>query len=64
MLEPFPGELMNAYPISTDIKKSTNDYAELIKPTGERLLPELNLNVKQELKLQGMGANKHPDKRR
>lgn len=58
MLEPYPGELMNAFPISSSIKNAKNKGRELISPIGERLTPEYNLQVSKDVKLEGMGSNK------
>lgn len=59
MLKPYPAELMNAYPISSDIKVPGKNEKELIQPIGERLLPEVDVSVKNEIRLEGMGSNKH-----
>jgi putative SOS response-associated peptidase YedK len=58
ILEPFPGEKMNAYPISADIKNPRAEGKELIKPVGERLVAETETRRTDDVKLQGMGANK------
>ncbi|MEA3479287.1 MAG: SOS response-associated peptidase [Bacteroidota bacterium] len=58
LLRPFPADQMNAYPISPDIKNPRAEGAHLIKPIGERLVPEHNINKSNELSLQGMGTNK------
>jgi putative SOS response-associated peptidase YedK len=58
VLEPYPGDLMNAYPIDPAIKNPRNDGKELIKPIGERLVPEYDIKSSQDLNLQGMGMNK------
>ena len=55
MLYPFDDTGFNAYPISTDIKSARNKYADLLKPTGERLRKEYDYVFYQDLKLQGMG---------
>ena len=56
MLQPYPGEKLNAYPISTDIKNPRANDIELLKPIGERIEPEYDYEVYQDLKLYGMGA--------
>ncbi len=58
MLEPFPGDKMNAFPISAQIKNPSRKGRELISPLGERLTPEFNLQVSKDVKLEGMGSNK------
>ncbi|HPD54574.1 MAG TPA: SOS response-associated peptidase [Bacteroidia bacterium] len=58
LLEPYPAEEMNAYPISPKVKSPKATGRELIEPVGERLQPELELRMKTELRLQGMGAGK------
>lgn len=40
LLIPYPGELMNAYPIAPTIKNPKADDPGLIHPAGERLIPE------------------------
>jgi len=56
LLQPYPGEAMNAYPISTDIKSSRNHGLELLRPTGERVEKEYSYELHQSLNLEGMGA--------
>lgn len=58
LLRPYPAELMNAYPISPEIKTPGNNRKELIQPIGERLLPEVDITVNKEIRLEGMGSNK------
>jgi putative SOS response-associated peptidase YedK len=41
MLEIFPAEKMNAYPISKDIELPGNFTSDILKPTGERLYTEV-----------------------
>jgi putative SOS response-associated peptidase YedK len=40
LLVPYPGELMNAYPIAPTIKNPRADDPGLIYPAGDRLMPE------------------------
>lgn len=40
LLVPYPGELMNGYPIAPTIKNPKADDPGLIHPAGERLMPE------------------------
>jgi putative SOS response-associated peptidase YedK len=58
MLKPYPAELMNAYPISSEIKTPGINKKELIQPIGERLLPEGDISINKEVRLEGMGSNK------
>ena len=63
MLEPYPAEEMNAYPISSKIKNPRSNGRELLDPIGERLTPETESRVNTEIKLQGMGAGKRDVKK-
>lgn len=58
MLEPFPADMMNAYPVNPAIRNPRAEGSELIKPIGERLVPEYDIQRTEDVKLQGMGANK------
>ncbi len=58
LLNPFPGDEMNAFPISAQIKKPGFSSPELILPSGERLSKESDLIFKKEIKLTGMGSGK------
>lgn len=55
LLKPYPGEKMNAYPISTKIKNPHTDSAELIEPVGDKLIKEDKYKLNISLHLQGMG---------
>ncbi|NNC82351.1 MAG: SOS response-associated peptidase [Flavobacteriales bacterium] len=55
MLDPYPGDLMNAYPVDPAIKHPRAKGIELITPIGERLFEEHDYEFHQELKLLGMG---------
>ena len=54
LLEHYPAEDMNAYPISPRIKNPRNNARELLEPVGERIVPEVDTIVKNRLGLQGM----------
>lgn len=56
LLNPLPGEYMNAYPISTDIKNPRVHGLELLQPTGERVEKEYDYELYSEIQLEGMGA--------
>ena len=58
MLEPYPADQMNAYPISNRIKNPRNNGRELMDPVGQRLEPESDITIKTEIKLFGMGEQK------
>jgi len=58
LLRPYPSEKMNAYPISDRIRNPKADGPELLKPAGERLVPEYEVKTRSDLTLQGMGSNK------
>jgi len=55
LLRPYPSELLNAYPISPTIKNPRNKDMNLLRPTGERVYPEYDYEIHEELKLEGMG---------
>ena len=55
----YPSELMNAYPISSAIKNPTATGAELIVPTGQRLNPEHSYKIEHKIGLQGMGKSEN-----
>ncbi|MEQ9187599.1 MAG: SOS response-associated peptidase [Cryomorphaceae bacterium] len=56
LLNSSPEHRLNAYPISTDIKNSRMHGLELLRPIGERVLPEYTYELHQSLQLEGMGA--------
>ncbi len=58
MLQPFPADLMNAYPIDPQISNVKNNAREFILPIGEALEAEEEFAVYRNLKLQGMGNPK------
>lgn len=58
LLEPFPAEKMNAYPISTEIKNPRNNYRDLLKPTGPAVETTNRLDIEQEIVLEGMGFSR------
>lgn len=55
MLMPYPGEKLNGYPISKEIKSPRANGIHLIEPIGERLVQEYDYNIYEEFKLEGMG---------
>ena len=62
LLEPYDGKDMNAFPISPRIKNPRVNEAGLLTPVGPTVLPEADLHVVRELKLQGMGYTKRDDR--
>ena len=58
LLEPYPSDEMNAYPIDKKIKNPRINERHLLDPVGERLLSESETLVTTALKLQGMSYNK------
>lgn len=59
LLAPYPGELMNAYPIAPTIKNPLADDPGLIHPAGERLMPEFNVQYTKDVRIEGMGSNRN-----
>lgn len=55
LLRPYPSEELNAYPISPSIKNPRDKDFNLLRPTGDRVYPEYEYEIHQELKLEGMG---------
>jgi hypothetical protein len=53
-----PSFMMNAYPIDPAIKNPRAVGKELLKPIGERVVPEFDAKTRQNLELQGMGSGK------
>jgi putative SOS response-associated peptidase YedK len=51
LLEPYPGDQLNAYPVSTDIKNPRNESNELLRPVGGYIKPECEFELLQELGL-------------
>jgi putative SOS response-associated peptidase YedK len=58
LLQQYPYDEMNAYPISTAIKNSRNNYIDLLLPTGNSLEKEEEFIIVKELELHGMGQTK------
>ena len=55
VLRPYEDDALNAYPISPAIKNPRDKDIALLRPIGDRIYPEYNYEIYQELKLQGMG---------
>lgn len=58
LLRPYPAEMMNAYPISPDIKNPKNNYKELLNSLGDRLFPEYEIKITSDLEEKGFGSGK------
>ena len=58
LLHPYPGDLMNAYPIAPTIKNPLADDPGLIHPAGERIMTETVIRSSQQTRLTGMGSNR------
>ena len=56
LLTPYAHQELNAYPIAATIKSQRANGPELLKPIGERLVPEYSYEIYSHLSLQGMGA--------
>jgi putative SOS response-associated peptidase YedK len=63
LMRPYPADLMNAYPVSPEIKNPSSNGRELLDPIGERVDPEYDIEVLRTIKLEGMGR-KLPNERR
>jgi putative SOS response-associated peptidase YedK len=63
LLQPYPSEEMNAYPISPAIKNPAAEGRELIEPIGERLQAEENIVFTKHNKLFGMGHSPGRERR-
>ena len=61
-LRPYDDAEMNAYPISPAIKKPGLNELSLLTPIGERLRPEFEFKLSEEIRLEGMGMT--PARRR
>ena len=63
LLQPYPAEEMNAYPISKTIKSPSAEGLDLIVPIGERLAPESGIVFTKHNKLFGMGHSPGRERR-
>lgn len=63
LLRPYPASAMNAYPISAEIKSPRAQGIELLQPVGERVFPEFDYEIYQDLKLFGMGESRARERR-
>jgi len=52
----YPQDLMNAYPVSTEVNKPLNNSASILEPVGEKLSSEVShFEISNKVKLEGMG---------
>ncbi len=58
ILKPFPSEMLNAFPISNEIKNPGNNRPDIIKPVGKPFFENRKFIFKEGLALQGMGKRK------
>lgn len=58
LLQQYPSDKMNAYPISPLIKNPKSNSPELLNPVGERLVPEFDIHVSKRLEERGFGRRK------
>lgn len=58
MLQPYPYQEMNAYPINAKIKNPKCQDEDVLKPMGELLVPEVDYRVRFEQKLAETKAQK------
>jgi len=56
LLHPYDNKMMNAYPISAEIKSPNTNGLHLLAPIGERIETEYEFSVYEELKLEGVGT--------
>ena len=54
LLRPYMGSL-RAFPVSTDVKKISNNHEGLIKPLAQPIEKEYTFGIQQEIQLEGMG---------
>ena len=50
LLNPYPSDLMNAYPISADIKNPRAEGLELMTPMAQRVTKEFDYKIYEEMK--------------
>jgi putative SOS response-associated peptidase YedK len=64
MLNPYPANHMNAYPISDKIKNPRANGIELLEPVGERIYKEYDYEIFEEIKLFGMGESRARERKK
>ena len=58
MLRPYPAKLLNAYPISPEIRDPRANGSHLLAPIGQRVYPEHDYALHEDLELFGMGESR------
>jgi putative SOS response-associated peptidase YedK len=58
LLQQYPADQMNAYPITPSIKNPNNNSVQLLNPLGERLIPETEFKVVKRWEVKGFGSRK------
>jgi len=64
LLQPYPADAMNAYPIDPAIKNPRVNGIHLLQPTGERIFKEYDYEIYEEIKLFGMGESPARNRRK
>jgi putative SOS response-associated peptidase YedK len=63
LLQPYPSEKMNAYPISNRIKKPEANGLDLLDPVGEHVFPVVEYKISKKTILEGMGHSPARERR-
>ena len=58
LLRPYPEHFLNAYPISPAIRDPRANGSDLLQPIGQRVHPEHDYSIHQDMELFGMGDAK------
>jgi len=58
LLRPYPEHFLNAYPISPAIRDPRANGSDLLQPIGQRIHPEHDYSIHQDMELFGMGDAK------
>ena len=58
LLRPYPEHFLNAYPISPAIRYPRANCSDLLQPIGQRVHPEHDYSIHQDMELFGMGDAK------
>lgn len=62
LLEPYPPQEMNAYPLEKRIKHPRENDPSLLIPAGPAVVPQTELRIVQDLRVQGMGYTKRDNR--
>lgn len=63
MLRPYPARYLNAYPISPNIRDPRANGSDLLTPLGQRIHPEHEYSIHQDLEMFGMGESRARNRR-